>query len=68
MPNLSKLDILSHKTHSCTKVPWLGMCRSITSLNKIPHQLWHDNPLSQRNKATKRAVGLEVGSEGRNKI
>ena len=26
--------------------------------------MWHNNPFSQRNKTTKRAVGVEVGGEG----
>ena len=31
------------------------MCRSITSLSKITHQMWHNHLFSQRNKATKKA-------------
>ena len=27
--------------------------------------MWHDHPLSQRNKTTKRVVGVDVGGEGR---
>ena len=38
------------------------MCRSIISLSKITHQTWHNHPFSQGNKTTKRAVGVEVGS------
>ena len=26
--------------------------------------MWHDHPSSQRNKTTKRAVGVEVGGKG----
>ena len=29
--------------------------------------MWHDHPFSQRNKTTKRAVGLEVGEDGEEK-
>ena len=36
-------------------------------ISKITHQLWHDYPFSQRNKTTKRAVGLEVGEDGEEK-
>ena len=38
----------------------LGMCRFII-LSKITHQMWLGHPFSQRNKATKRAVGVGVG-------
>ena len=38
------------------------------SLNNLTHQMWRDHPFSERNKATKRAVGAEVGSEGVDKI
>ena len=34
------------------------------SLSKITHQMWCDHPFSQRNNATKRAVGVEVGGGG----
>ena len=40
-----------------TKVPRLGMCRSIILLSKITHQMWRDQPFSQRNKGRKRAGG-----------
>lgn len=40
------------------------MCRSIILVSKITHQMLHDHPFSQRNSATKRAVGLEVGGNG----
>ena len=36
------------------------MCRSILSLSKKGHQMWHDHPSSQRNRTTKRTVGLGV--------
>ena len=49
------------KSPSGTKVPKLNMCRSITSLSKIVHQMWCNNPLSQRNKATERAVVVGFG-------
>ena len=35
------------------------MC--IRPLSDATHQMLHDHSFSQRNKATKRAVGLEVG-------
>ena len=38
------------------------MCRSITSLSKITHQMRRNHSFSQRNK-TKGAVGLEVGGD-----
>ena len=37
------------------KAPRLAMRRSIISLSKITHQMWHNHSISQRNKATKRA-------------
>ena len=40
------------------------MCRSLISVSKLTHQVLHDHPFSQRNKATKRAVGVEVGGNG----
>ena len=46
------------------KIPRLHMCASIISLGKIKHQLRHDHPFSQRNKATERALGLDVGGKG----
>ena len=45
---------------SGTMVPRLDMCRSIISLNRITHQMWRDHKFSQRNKATKRAVGWRL--------
>ena len=50
MSDLSKLDALLHKTP--IKVLWLDMCTSMISLTKIAHQMWHNHPLSQRNKTT----------------
>ena len=47
---LSKLNALLHKT--CIKVLKHDMCTSMISLSKITHQMWHDHPLSQRNKTT----------------
>ena len=44
---------------SDTKVPRLTMCRSIKLLSKIKHQMWLDDPFSQRNKATKNGGGCE---------
>ena len=41
------------------------MCRSIMFLSKMTHQMWRNDSLNQRNKATKRAgiigVYLRVG-------
>ena len=39
------------------------MSRSILSLSKIAHQMWHDHPFSQRNRTTERSVGLQVGGD-----
>ena len=41
------------------------MYRSTVSLSKIICQMWRDHPFSQRNKATERAVGVEVGDENK---
>ena len=40
------------------------MCRSVTTLSKIIHQMSHDHPFSQKNKTTKKAVEMEVGGDG----
>ena len=45
-------------------MPRLNTCRSILSLSKIAHQMWHDHPISQRNRTTERTVG--VGAEFEN--
>ena len=37
------------------------MCRSILSLSKIAHRMWHDYPFSQRNMTTEKTVGVGVG-------
>ena len=60
MSDLSKLDTLFHKTY--IKVLRVDICRSLISLSKIAHQMWHDHPFSQRSKTTETAVrwGLEV--------
>ena len=39
------------------------MCRSILSLSKIAHQMWHDHPFSQRNRITERTLGVKVGGD-----
>ena len=39
------------------------MRRSMLALSKIAHQMWHDHPVSQRNRTTKRTVGGEVGGD-----
>ena len=61
--DLSELDALLHKTQgsSGTVVPKLNMRRSIILLNRITHQIWHDQPLNQRNKATKKQWGWRLG-------
>ena len=42
---------------SGTKVPRLNIYKSIISLSKITHQMWHGHPFSQRNKTSKIAGG-----------
>ena len=57
----SKVDALLHNTHqgpSGTKVPRRDICRSILSLSKIAHQMWRDNPFSQRKRTTEKTVGV----------
>ena len=39
------------------------MCGPIMSLSKIAHQMWRNNPFSQRNKTIERAVGVGVGGD-----
>ena len=68
VPDVGKLDTLFKKNTEqgpfVAKIPRLHMCASIISLGKIKHQLRHDHPFSQRNKATERALGLDVGGKG----
>ena len=45
-------------------IPRFDMCRSITSLSRITHHMWHDHPFSQQNKVTKKAVGSRLGGGG----
>ena len=47
---------------SGTKLPRCDMFRSIMLLSKLTHQMWHHNPFSQRNKATKREGGVFLAS------
>ena len=61
-PDLSN-SVNTHQSPSGSKVPRLDMCRSILSLSKIAHQIWHDQPLSQRNRTTGRTVAVEVGGD-----
>ena len=64
---LCKLDTLWHKT----KIKVLLVLRyqgstcldPLLSLSKIAHQMWHDHPLSQRNRTTERTVGVGVGGD-----
>ena len=73
---LSDLNILTpcrkntQKAPSGTKVPRprLEICRSKISVSKITHQMLRDHPVSQRNKAIKGAVVVEVGGNGEEKI
>ena len=46
-----------YKSTKVLKEPRLNMGRSIISLSKIAHQMWHNHPFSQRNKTIERAVG-----------
>ena len=39
------------------------MCRSISLLSKITHQMRHDHPFSQRNRSTEGTVGVGVGGD-----
>ena len=48
---------------SATKVPRVGICRTILSLRKLAHEMWHDNPFNERNKATERTVGVGFGGD-----
>ena len=59
MSDLSKLDTLLHKTY--IKVLRHHRCTSIISLSKMPDQMWHDHPFSERNKTTEREMGVVVG-------
>ena len=45
-------------------VPRLDMFRSILSLSKTAHQMWHHHPFSQRNRATETTVGIGVWRQG----
>ena len=39
------------------------MCRSISSLSKITHQMWHDHPFSQRNRSIEGTVEVGFGGD-----
>ena len=59
--DLSECVLLLYKAHikvgPCgTKVPRLDMCRFIL-LSKIAHQIWHDQPFSQRHSTIKQCRG-----------
>ena len=47
-------------------VPRLDTSRSIISLSRMTHQMWHNHPLGQRNKTAIRAERVEVGRGGQN--
>ena len=49
-----------YESPSGSMIPRLSMCRSIITLSKIAHQMWHDHPLSQTKKTAERA-GLARG-------
>ena len=53
-----------YKTHiKVLPVLRFDICRSIIPLSKVTHQMWRDHPLSQGNKETKRAEGVEFGGD-----
>ena len=56
--NLVPCCINTHQGPSGTKAPRL--CRSILSLQKIAHEMWHDSQFSQRNRPTERTVGVGI--------
>ena len=61
--DLSKLDALLHKTQTnVLLVLRLNICRSIL-LSKIAHQMWCDQPFSQRNMTTERTGEVGVGGD-----
>ena len=61
---LCKLDTLWHKTKIkvllVLRYQGLTCLDPLSSLSKIAHQMWHDHPLSQRNRTTERTVGVGV--------
>ena len=62
-------DLVTNNTRpdlSGIMVPRLQLCRSVISLSRVTYQIWRDPPFSQVNKATKIAVGVEVGGVRRN--
>ena len=70
MSDLGKFDALLHETYIkvfLVIVSYKGfdMCRSILSLSKIAHQMWHDHPFSQRNMTTERAVEWSLAVTGK---
>ena len=57
-----------HTSRSGTKVARLDICRSIISLSKVAHQMWHNHPFSQKNARQQRKQwgwGLEATRKGR---
>ena len=70
LSDLCKLNTFLHKTHIKLFLvlkyqPRLDMCRSILTLSKIAHQMWHDHPFSQRNRTLKRLVGVGLEVTGK---
>ena len=57
----------THQGPSGTKVPRLNMRRSMISLSKIAHQIWHDHLLSQIKQGNKKSSGGGVGLEATGK-
>ena len=53
--DLGKFNALLYKTHKVLLVLRYQCDTNDISLSKITHQMWHDHPFSQKNKATKRA-------------
>ena len=57
----SELDAFSHKTHSNVLVELRYQGLTCDLLCKITHQMWRHHSFIQKNKETKREMGVEVG-------
>ena len=55
---------ISTQADTMSKILQARKCRSIISLSKIAHQMWHDHPFSQRNKATKKQWQRRLEARG----
>ena len=62
--NFKLCCIKTYQGRSRTKVPRLDMYRSIISLSKRTHKMWHHHPFIQRSKTSKIAVEVKVGGNG----